>query len=250
MSGGVDSSVAAALLLEQGYQCVGVTLRLFKKEIDKQNSLEQISCSGLNDAKNVASSLGIDHHVLDFSEEFEKHVIRHFVETYEQGATPNPCIECNRNIKFNMLLLRARQFDFDVLATGHYAQITQDTVSGRFLLQKALDDKKDQSYVLYSLTQQQLQKIRFPLGGLSKNDVRKIADERKLVNASKEESQDICFIPDGNYSNFAERSFSNRQEPLNLLVNSGEETQRLTGSFRRVLAFRYMYPPGKFQEVS
>ncbi|MDR2965875.1 MAG: tRNA 2-thiouridine(34) synthase MnmA [Treponema sp.] len=198
MSGGVDSSVAAALCLENGLHCAGVTFKLFKGES---------SCGSLtdvNDAGNVASSLGMDHHVLDFSSEFDAYVVRHFVETYENGATPNPCIECNRNIKFNLLLLRAHQLKFDLLVTGHYARILQDTASGRFLLQKAVDEKKDQSYVLYCLNQEQLAKIRFPLGGLTKEEVRKIAEERKFVNASKGESQDICFVPDGDYGSFIE----------------------------------------------
>ena len=198
MSGGVDSSVAAALMLEQGFHCVGITLKLYKGES------RCCSLADVNDARNVAFNLGIDHYVLNFTEEFDSQVIRHFVETYEQGATPNPCIECNRHIKFNLLLLRARQLDFDFLVTGHYARVSQDSSSGRFLLQKALDENKDQSYVLYCLTQQQLERARFPLGGLSKNEVRKIAEDRKFVNAAKGESQDICFVPDGDYGKFIE----------------------------------------------
>jgi tRNA-specific 2-thiouridylase len=146
----------------------------------------------------------MDHYVLNFTEEFDRQVVRHFVETYEQGATPNPCIECNRHIKFNLLLLRARQLEFDLLVTGHYARVSRDPVSGRYLLQKAVDDKKDQSYVLYCLTQQQLERSRFPLGGLSKNEVRKIAEDKKFLNAAKSESQDICFVPDGDYGSFIE----------------------------------------------
>jgi len=199
MSGGVDSSVAAALMLQRGLKCVGITMKLYKGES------RCCSLADVNDARNVAFSLGIDHYVLNFTEEFDKQVVRHFVETYEQGETPNPCIECNRSIKFNLLLLRARQLEFDVLVTGHYARITQDAASGRFLLQKALDDKKDQSYVLYCLTQQQLERTCFPLGELSKQEVRKIAEEQKFVNAAKGESQDICFVPDGDYGNFIEQ---------------------------------------------
>jgi tRNA-specific 2-thiouridylase len=198
MSGGVDSSVAAALMLEQGYQCVGMTLKLFKGES------RCCSLTDVNDARNVAFNLGMDHYVLNFTEEFDRQVVKHFVETYEQGATPNPCIECNRHIKFNLLLLRARQLEFDLLVTGHYARVSHDAASGRYLLQKAVDDKKDQSYVLYCLTQQQLERTRFPLGGLSKNEVRKIAEDKKFANAAKSESQDICFVPDGDYGNFIE----------------------------------------------
>ena len=198
MSGGVDSSVAAALMLDQGYPCIGVTLKLYKGES------RCCSLSDVNDAKNVAFSLGMDHYVLNFTEEFDKYVVRHFIETYEAGATPNPCIECNRHVKFNLLLLRARQLDFDLLVTGHYARVKKDPVSGRHLLLKATDEKKDQSYVLYCLTQQQLERSRFPLGDLSKNEVRKIAEDKKFINAAKGESQDICFVPDGDYGRFIE----------------------------------------------
>jgi len=199
MSGGVDSSVAAALALEHGYHCAGITLRLFNSELTQTASRCNID---VIDAKNVAEKLGIEHSVLDFYEEFDKHVIRHFAETYENGATPNPCIECNRNIKFNPLLLHRHNYNF--LVTGHYARSMQDTFSGRYLLLKAHDEKKDQSYVLYSLSQQQLKSSFFPLGNLSKNEVRKIAEDKKLVNAAKSESQDICFIPDGDYGRFIE----------------------------------------------
>ncbi|MCL2185178.1 MAG: tRNA 2-thiouridine(34) synthase MnmA [Treponema sp.] len=198
MSGGVDSSVAAALMLEQGFQCVGITLKLYKGES------RCCSLADVNDARSVAHNLGMDHYVLNFTEEFDTQVVRHFTQTYEQGATPNPCIECNRHIKFNLLLLRTRQLDFDLLVTGHYARTSHDSASGRFLLLKALDEKKDQSYVLYCLTQQQLQRSRFPLGELSKNEVRKIAEERNFANAAKNESQDICFVPDGDYGRFIE----------------------------------------------
>jgi len=198
MSGGVDSSVAAALCLEQGYQCAGITLKLYKGESSC------CSLADVNDARNVAFGLGMDHYVLNFTEEFDEKVVRHFIETYEAGGTPNPCIECNRHIKFNSLLLRACQLEFDYLVTGHYARITKDNANGRYLLLKALDDKKDQSYVLYCLTQQQLSKTLFPLGSLSKNEVRKIAEDKKFINAAKGESQDICFVPDGDYGSFIE----------------------------------------------
>jgi tRNA-specific 2-thiouridylase len=192
MSGGVDSSVAAALALEQGFECVGVTLNLHQT-------------ADVNDARSVALGLGIDHHVLDFAGIFDRRVIRHFVETYERGGTPNPCIECNRHIKFNLSLLEEHGLDFDLLVTGHYARITRDSASGRFLLQKAADEKKDQSYVLYSLTQKQLERANFPLGALTKNEVRKIAEDKKFVNAAKGESQDICFVPAGDYGKFIEK---------------------------------------------
>ena len=232
MSGGVDSSVAAALMLEKGFQCVGVTLKLFNGES------RCCSLADVNDARNVAFNLGIDHYVLNFTEEFDKQVIRHFVETYEQGATPNPCIECNRSIKFNLLLLRTRQLDFDILVTGHYARVTQDSVSGRFLLQKALDEKKDQSYVLYCLTQQQLQRASFPLGELSKQEVRKIAEERKFVNAAKGESQDICFVPNGDYGGFIEKYTGKTYPHGDIIDMEGRTIGRHRGIIRYTIGQR------------
>jgi tRNA-uridine 2-sulfurtransferase len=232
MSGGVDSSVAAALMLEKGFQCVGITLKLHKGES------RCCSLADVNDAKNVAFSLGMDHYVLNFTEEFDKQVIRHFIETYEQGATPNPCIECNRHIKFNLLLLRARQLDFDFLVTGHYARTTQDAASGRHLLLKALDEKKDQSYVLYCLTQQQLKMSRFPLGELSKNEVRKIAEEKKFVNAAKGESQDICFVPDGDYGNFIESYTGKTYPPGDIIDMDGKIIGRHKGIIRYTIGQR------------
>ena len=232
MSGGVDSSAAAALMLESGFQCVGITLKLFNGES------RCCSLADVNDARNVAFSLGIDHYVLNFTEEFDRYVISHFIDTYEQGATPNPCIECNRRIKFNLLLLRARQLDFDFLVTGHYARITRDTISGRFLLQKALDEKKDQSYVLYCLTQQQLERTIFPLGELTKNEVRKIAEDRKFVNAAKGDSQDICFVPDGNYGNFIEGYTGKKYPHGDIIDMEGKVIGRHKGVIRYTIGQR------------
>jgi tRNA-specific 2-thiouridylase len=232
MSGGVDSSVAAALCLEQGYQCVGMTLKLYKGESSC------CSLADVNDARNVAFGLGMDHYVLNFTEEFDEKVVRHFVETYEAGATPNPCIECNRHIKFNSLLLRARQLEFDYLVTGHYARISKDTASGRYLLLKALDEKKDQSYVLYCLTQQQLVKTLFPLGALSKNEVRKIAEDKKFINAAKDESQDICFVPDGDYGSFIE-NYTGKTYPHGDIVDiEGKVIGRHKGLIRYTIGQR------------
>ncbi|MCL2265696.1 MAG: tRNA 2-thiouridine(34) synthase MnmA [Treponema sp.] len=237
MSGGVDSSVAAALMLEQDYQCTGVTLKLYK-DGSVQSSSGCCSLADVNDARNIAFSLGMDHYVLNFTDEFDKYVIRHFIETYEAGATPNPCIECNRHIKFNLLLLRACQLDFDLLVTGHYARITRDSSSGRYLLRKALDEKKDQSYVLYCLTQQQLQKSCFPLGSLTKNEVRKIAEAKNFVNASKNESQDICFVPDGDYGNFIE-GYTGKTYPCGDIVDlDGNVMGRHKGLIRYTIGQR------------
>jgi tRNA-specific 2-thiouridylase len=232
MSGGVDSSVAAALSLEDGLQCVGITLKLYKDES------RCCSPADVNDAKNVALSLGMDHHVLDFSGEFDRQVIRHFIETYEDGATPNPCIECNRHVKFNLSLLRTHQLDFDFLVTGHYARIKQDTVSGRYLLLKALDEKKEQSYVLYSLTQQQLQSARFPLGGLTKDEVRKIAEAKNFMNAAKGESQDICFVPDGDYGSFIEIYTGKTYPPGDIIDTEGNKIGRHRGIIRYTVGQR------------
>jgi len=212
MSGGVDSSVAAALCLQKKHRCTGLTLKLRNEEIGCSSAQDII------DAKAAANHLGIEHITLDLYEEFNKHVVKHFVETYEQGATPNPCIVCNRHIKFNMSLLNSHKIDFDLFVTGHYARTSYDSASGRFLLHKAKDEKKDQSYVLYNLTQQQLKKIFFPLGELLKEEVRKIAEEQKLVNAKKAESQDICFIPDGNYSKFIE-NYTGKTYPCGDIVD-------------------------------
>ena len=234
MSGGVDSSVAAALSLEHGYDCIGFTLSLFGEKIRSCSFMPE---NGDIDAKETAKKLGIKHHTLNYTEEFNNNVVKHFVETYEQGLTPNPCIECNRRIKFNMLLLESHSLDFDLLVTGHYARITQDT-SGRYLLLKAIDEKKDQSYVLYCLTQHQLKKAFFPLGGMTKSEVRKIAEARKLGNAAKGESQDICFIPDGNYSRFIETYTGKTYPPGDIIDTEGKPIGRHKGLIRYTIGQR------------
>ena len=213
MSGGVDSSVAAVLLKEQGYECIGVTMKLFCGES------RCCSLADVNDAKTVAFDLNIPHYVLNFTDDFDAKVIRNFVNVYERGATPNPCIDCNRYIKFNILMLRAQQLDFDFLATGHYARVERDA-NNRFLLRKSSDEKKDQSYVLYCLTQSQLAHTLFPLGELSKADVRKIAADKNLATAVKGESQDICFVPDGNYGDFIER-YTGKKYPAGDIIDLG-----------------------------
>jgi len=233
MSGGVDSSVAAALSLHQGCRCVGITLKLFGGET------RCTSLADINDAKNVASRLGMDHYILDLCKEFDKYVVRHFIETYENGATPNPCIECNRNIKFNLLLhASSLQIDFDTFVTGHYARVKKDPASGRFLLQKAIDEKKDQSYVLYCLSQKQLEKVRFPLGDLTKNEVRKIAEDKNFINASKGESQDICFVPDGDYSKFIEDYTGKTYPPGDIIDLAGNVIGRHKGLIRYTIGQR------------
>jgi tRNA-specific 2-thiouridylase len=241
MSGGVDSTVAAALALDQGMHCVGVTLKLWQGESGC------FSMQDINDAAIAAKNLGIDHYILDFSDEFDEQVVRHFVETYEQGATPNPCIECNRRVKFNIDLLQEKLLieqpqillkGIERFVTGHYVQVEYDAASGRYILKKALDEKKDQSYVLYSLSQHQLEKAFFPLGALSKHEVRKIAGDKGLVNAAKGESQDICFVPDGDYGSFIEK-YSGKEYPQGDIINiDGRVLGRHRGIIRYTIGQR------------
>ncbi len=202
MSGGVDSSVAAYLMLQRGYDCTGVTLRLFDNP--QENPDEKTCCSldSTEDARSVCRRLGIPFFVYNFTESFENAVIKRFVSAYENGSTPNPCIDCNRYIKFEKLLRHAEELGFDCVVTGHYATVAYDAASGRYLLKKSVDTGKDQSYVLYPLTQAQLAKTVFPLGEMTKEQTRAIAEEQGFVNAHKHDSQDICFVPDGDYARF------------------------------------------------
>ena len=204
MSGGLDSSVALILLKKQ-YDVVGTTLRLYDSDEETTDG-QKVCCSlrDVQDAKSVATKFDIDHYTFNFLDSFKKEVIDRFVCTYKNGETPNPCIECNRYIKFGELFGRAKVLKCDYLATGHYARIQKDESSGRWLLKKALDLTKDQSYVLYNLTQEQLSKTIFPMGEMKKSDARVLADEYSLVNAHKPDSQDICFVPNGKYAEFIE----------------------------------------------
>ncbi len=206
MSGGVDSSVAAHLMLQAGYECVGATMKLFTNE-DAGVPCEKTCCSldDVMDAQAVAARLGMLHYVFNFSDRFGRDVMDRFAAAYEKGATPNPCIECNRHLKFDAMVERMKVMEFDYVVTGHYARVEFDEASGRYLLKKAVDASKDQSYVLYSLTQDQLRHIRFPLGSYHKSEIREIAEQCGFVNANKKDSQDICFVPDGDYAGFIER---------------------------------------------
>lgn len=206
ISGGVDSSVAALLIKEQGYRAAGVTLRLFNNE-DIGISRENTCCSleDVADARSVAGYLSIPYYVYNFTGRFKQEVIDRFVAAYLAGETPNPCIDCNRYIKFSHLFDRARQLYFDYVATGHYSIIERDSGTGRYLLKQAADRTKDQSYVLYSMTQDQLARTKFPLGSLTKQKVREIAEQNGFINARKRDSQDICFVPDGDYAAFIRR---------------------------------------------
>ena len=206
MSGGVDSSVAAFLMKEAGFDCAGAMMKLFQP-VDP-SLIAQRSCCSLDDAedaRSVAFRIGIPFHVFNFTDRFDECVISRFVDSYESGATPNPCIDCNRFLKFDQLYRKAKELSFDYLVTGHYARIEKNPETGRFELKKANDATKDQSYVLYSLTQEQLEHTCFPLGSLTKPEVREIADKQGFLNAKKQDSQDICFVPDGDYASFIEQ---------------------------------------------
>lgn len=206
MSGGVDSSVAAFLMKEQGYDCIGATMKLFYNEevgVSKDHSC--CSLDDVEDARSVAQSMDMPYYVMNFSERFREDVIDRFVMAYENGMTPNPCIDCNRYLKFEKLFVRAKELGCDYVVTGHYAQIAYDNDRDRYLLKKAADPGKDQSYVLYSMTQEQLAHTIFPLGGMEKSQVRRIAEEHGFVNAKKHDSQDICFVQNGSYADFIEQ---------------------------------------------
>ena len=223
MSGGVDSSVAALLMQRQGYEAIGVTLKLYtNEEIGLCREKTCCSLDDVNDARSVAARLGMPFYVLNFKDSFEEQVIGRFVDAYEHGRTPNPCIDCNRFIKFEKLLRRAEEIGYGTVATGHYAVVEQDGETGRWLLKKGRDRSKDQSYVLYSLTQEELSHVALPLGGLTKDEVRKIAEENGFVNARKHDSQDICFVPDGDYAAFIERYTGRQFEPGEFVGTHGE----------------------------
>ena len=205
MSGGVDSSVAAYLLKHSGWDCVSATMTLYRNE-DTGISRSRTCCSleDVEDARSVAFRLQIPYYVFNFSDEFRCQVMDRFADTYGQGRTPNPCIDCNRYLKFRRLYDRAALMGCDAIATGHYVRIERGE-NGRYLLKKALDSNKDQSYVLYMLTQEQLAHTRFPLGTLHKTEARELAGRLGFFNARKPDSQDICFVPDGDYAAFIRR---------------------------------------------
>ena len=232
MSGGVDSSVAAFLMKEQGCECIGATMKLFHNE-DIGVSRMKTCCSleDVEDARLVALHLGIPYYVFNFSDDFKGQVIDRFISSYERGATPNPCIDCNRYLKFERLYERARILGCDAIVTGHYARIEQE--NGRWLLKKSLDESKDQSYVLYSLTQDQLAHTRLPLGAMHKSETRRIAEEQGFYNANKPDSQDICFVPDGDYAGFIAR-YTGRDCPAGDFV---DESGRVLGRHKGIVHY-------------
>ena len=222
MSGGVDSSVSAYLCTQSHDECRGATMLLYLNEALGVSSRHPC-CSRENivDAKAVCDVLGIEHEVLNYMQSFEDKVIRKFVEVYESGGTPNPCIDCNRTMKFDAMLRHAEALGLEKIATGHYARIERDA-SGRYLLRKAADLARDQSYVLYALTQEQMAHIEFPLGGMTKPEVRDLAWSLGFVNARKHDSQDICFVPDGDYGAFIEAYTGRVYPPGKFIDTSGQ----------------------------
>ncbi len=218
MSGGVDSSLAAALLLDQGYAVEGVTLKLTAG-----------LCCDIAGARAVCARLGIPHSLLDLQQDFERLVVRDFIDQYRSGRTPNPCIRCNDLIKFSALLAHARAAGFDRLATGHYARIEPDPVSGRMLLKQGQDREKDQSYFLYRLDQNQLRSLLFPLGDLRKTEVRKRAAERGLPAAERPESQEVCFVPDDDYRSFLRERAAGALRPGDMVMTDGTHIGRHDG---------------------
>lgn len=217
MSGGVDSSVVAYLVKSQGYDCIGCTMKLYDNE-DIGISRNRTCCSlnDVEDARSVAYKIGMPYYVFNFSDSFRENVIEKFVRSYESGETPNPCIDCNRYMKFDKLYERAKILGCEYIATGHYARIEE--YDGKYILKKAFDETKDQSYVLYSLTQEQLAHTLFPLGNMRKTEVRKIAEKNGFINADKPDSQDICFVPNGKYAEFLER-FTGKTYPAGCFVS-------------------------------
>ena len=219
MSGGVDSSVAACLMQRAGYQCIGAMMLLH----DPAGNAE--------DAQAVAERLGMPFYLLDRCAAFRQQVMDHFVSAYEQGLTPNPCVQCNRYLKFGQLLEDALAMGCDCIVTGHYCRIKEK--DGRYLLYKAADAAKDQSYFLYSLTQHQLRHTRFPLGGMTKEEARALAEEMGLINAKKRDSQDICFIPDGDYFRFI-KDYTGKTYPCGAFL---DDTGRCVGTHQNAAAY-------------
>ena len=230
MSGGVDSSVAACLLKEQGYDVIGVTMQIWQEE-DPEAVEENGGCCGLSavdDARRVAWSLGIPYYVMNFRKEFKESVMDYFVDEYLHGHTPNPCIACNRYVKWEALLERSMEIGADYIATGHYARVMQ-LPNGRYTIQNSVTAAKDQTYALYNLTQEQLSRTLMPVGAYTKDEIRQIAEDHGLEVASKKDSMEICFIPDNDYAGFIERSVDEVPGPGNFVDKDGNVLGRHKG---------------------
>ncbi len=217
MSGGVDSAVAPLLVKQAGFDTAGITMKLWSESERVTDTYSGISTPDIDDARKIADTLGIPHHVLSLGDTFRECVINSFIEAYKCGATPNPCVECNKKIKFGKLLDVALSMDFDYIATGHYAQIDK-TESGRYIIKRAADASKDQSYVLWSLSQETLAHTLLPLGKYKKSEIREMAAAHGFSNAHKSDSQDICFIPDGDYVGFI-RSTTGESAPKGKFID-------------------------------
>src|SRR5881409_1540833 len=231
MSGGVDSSVAAALLAEQGHEVIGLSMQLYDQSEGQTAFGSCCSIDDLHDARRVAAAIDIPHYILNFERQFDEQVVSNFVREYTAGRTPLPCAHCNSDLKFATLLDRARGFDADAVATGHYARVERDA-AGRYRLRRGLDPSKDQSYFLFSLTQDQLARAVFPVGDRAKAAVRAYARERGLPVADKADSQEICFVPDGDYTRFVERRADDCAREGPIVDEAGREVGRHDGIHR------------------
>jgi tRNA-specific 2-thiouridylase len=232
MSGGVDSSVSALLLKENGYEVIGTTLELFAGS----------SCCNVNtyiDAKNVCKSIGIPHFTFDYKEEFRKYVIDDFINCYANCKTPNPCIECNKYMKFGLMYEKAKDFGCDYIATGHYAKTEYSEKYGRWILKKSKAGKKDQSYVLWNIPKELIEHVIFPLGDFeSKDQIRQIARNNDLKVANKPDSEDICFVPDGNYKKFLENNSDIKPNAGNIVDSNGNILGKHTGLYNYTIGQR------------
>lgn len=239
MSGGVDSSVAAHLLKEQGYDVIGVTMQIWQDE-DRAIQEENGGCCGLSavdDARRVAGQLEIPYYVMNFKKEFKKEVIDYFIEEYRQGRTPNPCIACNRYVKWESLLKRSMDIGADYIATGHYARIVK-LENGRYTLKRSATLAKDQTYALYNLTQNQLSHTLMPVGEYTKDEIRQIAEKIHLQVANKPDSQDICFVPDGDYASFIEQYTGQSSEPGDFVDKEGKVLGKHKGQIHYTIGQR------------